>query len=88
MNTVTIKALRRGYHVRAIQQLFGLRDKPITQKDALPNSQAPAEILARTGPIVSIEVSPLASCQGKLSKQSIDRFEAIAIAIDSDATTF
>ncbi|KAK8636231.1 hypothetical protein V6N13_004935 [Hibiscus sabdariffa] len=52
-----------GYCVQARQAVTGLRDKPVTQHDALPNSEVPAKIPARAGPVVSAEASPLSSCQ-------------------------
>ncbi|KAK8561416.1 hypothetical protein V6N12_048487 [Hibiscus sabdariffa] len=46
------------------------RDKPITQQDALPRSEVPAEIFAWAGPVVSNKTSPLSSYFGRLSKHS------------------
>ncbi|KAK8676462.1 hypothetical protein V6N13_142036 [Hibiscus sabdariffa] len=50
--------------------LSGLRDRPVTQQDALSNSEVfPAKISVEAGPIVSAEASPLSSSRGRLSKQ-------------------
>ncbi|KAK8597206.1 hypothetical protein V6N12_065682 [Hibiscus sabdariffa] len=40
------------------QAVIELRDKPVTQHDALSNSEVPS----RAGPVVSAEASPLSSC--------------------------
>ncbi|KAK8557794.1 hypothetical protein V6N12_010018 [Hibiscus sabdariffa] len=40
-----------------------------TPRDALSNSDDPAEISAQAGPAASAEASPLLSYQGRLSKQ-------------------
>ncbi|KAK8597195.1 hypothetical protein V6N12_065671 [Hibiscus sabdariffa] len=48
-----------GYCVQARQAVTGLRDKPMTQHDALPNSKVPAEISARAGPVASLPRHPL-----------------------------
>ncbi|KAK8696703.1 hypothetical protein V6N13_001835 [Hibiscus sabdariffa] len=47
-----------GYCVQARQAVIELRDKPVTQHDALSNSEVPS----RAGPVVSAEASPLSSC--------------------------
>ncbi|KAK8713429.1 hypothetical protein V6N13_148647 [Hibiscus sabdariffa] len=43
-------------------QLFGLRDKPITQQDALPRSEFPLRYLPGQDPLSLCETSPLSSC--------------------------
>ncbi|KAL4282748.1 hypothetical protein GQ457_16G017570 [Hibiscus cannabinus] len=43
-------------------QLFGLRDKPITQQDALPRSEFPSRFLPRQDLLSPFEASPLSSC--------------------------
>ncbi|KAK8540255.1 hypothetical protein V6N12_046543 [Hibiscus sabdariffa] len=50
------------------------RDKPVTQQDALPNSEVPAKIIrpGRTRCLLA-EASPLSSCQGRLLKQANPR---------------
>ncbi|KAK9030324.1 hypothetical protein V6N11_031752 [Hibiscus sabdariffa] len=48
-----------GYCVQARQVVIGLRDKPVTQHDALPNSEVPAKISARAGPVASLLRHPL-----------------------------
>ncbi|KAK8597275.1 hypothetical protein V6N12_065747 [Hibiscus sabdariffa] len=50
------------------------RDKPVTQQDALPNSEVPAKII-RPGRTCCLpaEASPLSSCQGRLLKQCITK---------------
>ncbi|KAK8984908.1 hypothetical protein V6N11_064454 [Hibiscus sabdariffa] len=53
------------------QTVTGLRDKPVTQQDALPNSEVPAKIPARAGPVVSTEASPLSSCQGSYQSSAL-----------------
>ncbi|KAK8560249.1 hypothetical protein V6N12_013049 [Hibiscus sabdariffa] len=58
-----------GYQVQARQAVTGLRDKPVTQHDALPNSEVPAKIICPGKTVTSAEASPLSSCQGRLSKQ-------------------
>ncbi|KAK8690791.1 hypothetical protein V6N13_074317 [Hibiscus sabdariffa] len=46
-------------------QLTGLRDKPITQQDALPKSESPPRFLLRQDPLSPFEASPLSSCLGR-----------------------
>ncbi|KAK8511845.1 hypothetical protein V6N12_000885 [Hibiscus sabdariffa] len=41
------------------QVVTGLRDKLVTQHDALPNSEVPAKISARAGPVASLLRHPL-----------------------------
>ncbi|KAK8655575.1 hypothetical protein V6N13_108149 [Hibiscus sabdariffa] len=52
----------RNIEYKQDRQLFGLRDKPITQHDALPNSEVPAKIIGpgRTR-CLPAEASPLSS---------------------------
>ncbi|KAK8557647.1 hypothetical protein V6N12_009876 [Hibiscus sabdariffa] len=61
----------RNIEYKQDRQLFGLRDKPVTQQDALPNSEVPAKIIrpGRTR-CLPAEASPLSSRQGRLLKQS------------------
>ncbi|KAK8504471.1 hypothetical protein V6N12_046808 [Hibiscus sabdariffa] len=51
-----------GYQVQARQAVTGLRDKPVTKHDALPNSEVPAKIICpgRTH-CLPAEASPLSS---------------------------
>ncbi|KAK8978846.1 hypothetical protein V6N11_034754 [Hibiscus sabdariffa] len=58
-----LEILRRGISsTKQDRQLFGLRDKPVTQQDALPNSEVPAKIIrpGRTR-CLPAEASPLSS---------------------------
>ncbi|KAK8986082.1 hypothetical protein V6N11_082366 [Hibiscus sabdariffa] len=48
-----------GYCVQARQAVTGLRDKPVTQHDALPNSEVPTKISARAGLVASLPRHPL-----------------------------
>ncbi|KAK8685796.1 hypothetical protein V6N13_124830 [Hibiscus sabdariffa] len=51
------------------RKLRRLRDKPVTQQDALPNSEVfLAEMFIDARPVVSTEASPLSSCKGRLSR--------------------
>ncbi|KAL4289775.1 hypothetical protein GQ457_14G014150 [Hibiscus cannabinus] len=45
-----------------VKQLSGLRDKPLTQQDALPRSEFPPRFLPRQDPLSLFEASPLSSC--------------------------
>ncbi|KAL4312105.1 hypothetical protein GQ457_01G019490 [Hibiscus cannabinus] len=68
------------------KQLFGLRHKPITQQDALPNSEVPAKISARAGPVASLPRHPL--CHPvKAYYRSTAFTKTNAIAIDFHTTT-
>ncbi|KAK9033493.1 hypothetical protein V6N11_018524 [Hibiscus sabdariffa] len=49
-------------------QLIGLRDKPITQQDALPRSESQLRFLPRQDPLSLFEASPLSSCLDRTSK--------------------
>ncbi|KAL4332885.1 hypothetical protein GQ457_07G005270 [Hibiscus cannabinus] len=49
-------------------QLIGLRDKPITQQDALSKSESPSRYLPGQDPLSLFEASPLSSCLVRLSK--------------------
>ncbi|KAK8621620.1 hypothetical protein V6N13_081053 [Hibiscus sabdariffa] len=52
----------RNIEYKQDRQLFGVRDKPITQHDALPNSEVPAKIISpgRTR-CLPAEASPFSS---------------------------
>ncbi|KAL4351420.1 hypothetical protein GQ457_06G012300 [Hibiscus cannabinus] len=58
---VTILPLRDIVYDQA-KQLFGLRDKTITQQDALPRSEFPPRFLPRLDSLSLFEASPLSSC--------------------------
>ncbi|KAK8562217.1 hypothetical protein V6N12_049264 [Hibiscus sabdariffa] len=49
-------------------QLSGLRDKSITQQDALPRSEYPPRYLPGQDPLSLFETSPLSSCLVRSSK--------------------
>ncbi|KAL4279477.1 hypothetical protein GQ457_03G013920 [Hibiscus cannabinus] len=49
-------------------QLIGLRDKPITQQDALPRSESLPRYLPGQDPLPLFETSPLSSCLDRSSK--------------------
>ncbi|KAK8981918.1 hypothetical protein V6N11_072907 [Hibiscus sabdariffa] len=57
-----------GYHVQARQIVTGLRDKPVTQQDALPKSEYQPRYLPGQDPLSMFETSPLSSCLSSLSK--------------------
>ncbi|KAK8593318.1 hypothetical protein V6N12_045401 [Hibiscus sabdariffa] len=57
-----------GYHVQARQTVTGLRDKPVTQQDALPKSEYQPRYLPGQDPLSLFETSPLSSCLSSLSK--------------------
>ncbi|KAL4303891.1 hypothetical protein GQ457_10G007810 [Hibiscus cannabinus] len=58
-------------------ELIGLRDKPITQQDALPRSESPPRFLPRQDPLSLFEASPLSSCLDKISKHLHRRSRSI-----------
>ncbi|KAK8690797.1 hypothetical protein V6N13_074323 [Hibiscus sabdariffa] len=58
-------------------QLTGLRDKPITQQDALPKSESPPRFLLRQDPLSPFEASPLSSCLGRTSRHLHRRSRSI-----------
>ncbi|KAL4386037.1 hypothetical protein GQ457_09G017250 [Hibiscus cannabinus] len=49
-------------------QLIGLKDKPITQQDAVPKFESPPRFLLRQNPLSPFEDSPLSSCLGRIWK--------------------
>ncbi|KAK9044482.1 hypothetical protein V6N11_058382 [Hibiscus sabdariffa] len=77
MNVVFVRDQRheptppRDRNIKSNQgrKLRRLRDKPVTQQDALPNSEVfLAEMFIDARPVVSTEASPLSSCKGRLSR--------------------
>ncbi|KAK8582318.1 hypothetical protein V6N13_032073 [Hibiscus sabdariffa] len=54
-------------------QLSGLRDKPITQQDALPRSEGQSRYLPRQDLLSLFETSPLSSCLVRSSKHHYRR---------------
>ncbi|KAK8515203.1 hypothetical protein V6N12_019251 [Hibiscus sabdariffa] len=54
-------------------QLSGLRDKPITQQDALPRSECQPRYLPGQDPLSLLEASPLSSCLVRSSKHQYRR---------------
>ncbi|KAL4296204.1 hypothetical protein GQ457_12G016090 [Hibiscus cannabinus] len=56
-----------------VTTLIGLRDKPITQQDALPRSESPPRYLPGQDPLSLFEASPLSSCLVRLSKHQNGR---------------
>ncbi|KAL4353257.1 hypothetical protein GQ457_06G012290 [Hibiscus cannabinus] len=58
-------------------QLIGLRDKPITQQEALSKSESPPRFLLRQDPLSPFEASPLSSCLGRTSKHLHRRSRSI-----------
>ncbi|KAL4283236.1 hypothetical protein GQ457_16G020080 [Hibiscus cannabinus] len=58
-------------------QLSGLRDKPITQQDALPRSEYPSRYLPGQDSLSLFETSPLSSCLVRSSKHQYRRSRSI-----------
>ncbi|KAL4301743.1 hypothetical protein GQ457_10G010740 [Hibiscus cannabinus] len=50
-----------GTVYKQVEQLFGLRHKPITLQDALPRSDPSRNNLPRSDPLSLVETSPLSS---------------------------
>ncbi|KAK9001769.1 hypothetical protein V6N11_024467 [Hibiscus sabdariffa] len=59
------------------EQLFGLRHKPITLRDALPKSDPNRDNLPRSDPLSLAETSPLSSSQSRISKHHYRRSRSI-----------
>ncbi|KAK8578729.1 hypothetical protein V6N12_069073 [Hibiscus sabdariffa] len=57
-----------GYRIQARQAVTGLRDKPVTQQDALSKSEYQPRYPPGQDPLSLFETSPLSSCLRSLSK--------------------
>ncbi|KAL4318253.1 hypothetical protein GQ457_18G011460 [Hibiscus cannabinus] len=60
-----------------VTTLIGLRNKPITQQDALPRSESQPRFLPGHDPLSLFEASPLSSCLVRTSKHLHRRSRSI-----------